>query len=666
MGFVLVLGVLGFGLTLVAPTVAAAPTASVEVVGDTTPEEQVKPLEVKPLEANPTRAGTLTVPLLVNSGGPLSVSFTDLATGRPVPISPPPGSAAEPDQEPPKTLTISGTVPTQPLLAREIFILQLQLAAPEEEFAKLQGVLSVRTGEGSPLAREVKTGPSATGWRPTQSKVEISATRLFFGASIPDASRTIGVAGSGSPGETGPLREAVLSFSDSGNGRLTIDVPYAADDGGSVARAKLEVSDVSGAGTATSIIDFGSEAKPNQQLEVVVKAGDSVWMPLVVILIGALFGKILPTLWDVRRKGGFLRDKLRKASDAYDAARAKDPMVRIGPLGIEDQVGPHESWPRRLRLAGWATLWGLGGLKDPENKSVEAVYYRLGHTNYSWKLEQEAEAATALVDLMEGWSAVRQALIALDAALVKAKGKIGELPPGDPTNRPLQDSGDLLTRPFKIDSDADKSAKLAKAIAFQTTALETFAEIESVLTELVDDEIELDELVAIEAYLRAKPPLLRSDKKAEILIEQLREILYRARYLREVTREKPVAELRTAELNLEAARLAISPGDLFAGLVEVFAPTKAPSTEQVMAEVRRGDWLIAIATLLVSSLAYLLPVYSGAPFGTCLQYLTAFVAGAGAQVAINGALIPFARSYKAEDTEVKDEGGGSTPAAAPA
>lgn len=73
-----------------------------------------------------------------------------------------------------------------------------------------------------------------------------------------------------------------------------------------------------------------------------------------------------------------------------------------------------------------------------------------------------------------------------------------------------------------------------------------------------------------------------------------------------------------------------------------------------MAGVRRGDWLVFLLALLVSALAYRLPVYTDGPFGTFNEYLAAFVAGAGGQVVFSTALLPLTRSYKAEG-EVKSK-----------
>lgn len=654
-GFILLLALLGFALALVSPSVAAAPVASVEIVGSTTPEMIDEPLEVKLPEARAGGPATLDVPLLVNDPGTLLVTYTDLASRKAVPIGPPREMSKD-------ELSVDASLPTAPLAAGEVYVLHLDFTPPKAHPEEVEGVLSVRTGQGAPLARrvEVGSGDAPSAWVPAQSKIEISATRPFFFFSIPDVSRTIGLSGSGPTATGEPLREAVVTLSDSGNGRLSVDSPESSRR--SVKKAKLELSDVSGVGTATTKFDLGSEEKPSQQLEVVVKVGDSVLMPLLVILIAALIGKLGPTLWDVRRRGGALRSKLKEAVDAHDAAVELPPIdldapeqvrpIRLGLVGIADRVGPQRVWPGGLRLLGRAKWWGHEDLAKADNRSAAAIYFRLGRANYTADLEAEATAAADLINLIEGWLSVRKALVALAEALRKA-----ETESLDPNQAPLQDSGDLVARKFEIDSDVDKSAKLAKAIGIQQNALAVLAEIESRQLSLSREVLDFGEFLAIsgalEIYLETKPPLLRSEEEGEVLVERLREILFRLSYAeQEASAGRPTTEVRAALFSLSTPDIP-SPRQVLSDLFEFVAPTKAPSPEKVMAGIRRGDWLVFIAVLLISSLAYLLPVYAGGPFGSCQQYLAAFIAGAGSQVAISGALIPLTRTSAA--AEAKEE-----------
>lgn len=66
-GLVFLVTLLGVGASLVSPSVAAAPSASVEIVGDLTPELQSEPLEARAGAEGEDPA--LVVPLLVNTGG---------------------------------------------------------------------------------------------------------------------------------------------------------------------------------------------------------------------------------------------------------------------------------------------------------------------------------------------------------------------------------------------------------------------------------------------------------------------------------------------------------------------------------------------------------------------------------------------------------------------
>jgi hypothetical protein len=62
--------------------------------------------------------------------------------------------------------------------------------------------------------------------------------------------------------------------------------------------------------------------------------------------------------------------------------------------------------------------------------------------------------------------------------------------------------------------------------------------------------------------------------------------------------------------------------------------------------VRRMDWLLFLLALILSAVAYLLPLYVDKSWGTGLDYLAAFTAGAAGQVVVNAALLPFNKSYK--------------------
>jgi hypothetical protein len=82
---------------------------------------------------------------------------------------------------------------------------------------------------------------------------------------------------------------------------------------------------------------------------------------------------------------------------------------------------------------------------------------------------------------------------------------------------------------------------------------------------------------------------------------------------------------------------------LLSALVSPLWDTRTP--EGIRASVRVHDLLDFIVTALLASLAYLLALTYLGTFGTWQHYLAVFVAGASGSLAINWALLPWARSY---------------------
>jgi hypothetical protein len=607
---------------LVSPSGAAAPAASVAVVGDLTPELQAEPFAVELPPEKKRGAAPLLIPIVAQAPGRLKVEFTDAATREQSVLPAPPNSGSG------KGPFLRGVLPPAPLKVGDVYMLRVGFVLPEGEEDSLNGVLSIRTGPNPPLVREVKgsTSPApSSSLKPTQAKVEITATRLTPWSDTPDEIRTIGLTGSTGATTVDPLAESLATLSHSGGGRVVLEP--AAPGTKDVRSADLKLIEADGVGSATTLLDLGGKGDATQKIEVEVEVGDSLLIPLIVIALGAL-----------------LRDELRKAAEAYEEARAKESSRPLGLKPIHEKVGPIGLWPRRLRLVGRPTWWKLGDLTDRNVKTVRAVYYRLGRTFSQDALEQNSEEATELIGTIRGWISIRDALIGLASALDRVEE---ELDPGDSFQRLLVDTSGMLERDLEVSADLERSAKLAKAIGDQKTALKLYGEIKKAegRRELGDrEEWSTPEVI----YQRARPPWRRSEREAETMIEQLRELLAWLRFA-----PRPHTETLEMVMQRQAFGFLHPSGRIFDRVGKVLAPISAPSTASVMAAVRSGDRLIALIAFLVSALVYLLPVYTDGPFGTTYDYLAAFAAGAGTQVVLNTALLPLARSYKLEKTDKK-------------
>lgn len=623
-------------LAVASPAAAAdEPAPSVEVAGvPATPEQLAKSLEVNFNPAAGEEAGVLQLPLVAREAGQLDVQFLESKTGNEVTVEP----TAKADE---KKLVITGELP-QDLVVGQLYMLRLVFTPPKAEPEALAGILKVGIKGGLPITRTVAGTTQKKGWAPAQKKIEIVSTRSFpfFPASAP--SREIGVTPEDSaqalPKEDFATR--YLAFSSWGNATVTVGRPHKV---GKKDRTKIAVTGVSGVGTATTIVDLGGAAKPSQELEVVVQVGDAIWFPLIVIILGAFLGRLIPGAWDIWRQGELTSNQLWEAIRKYKEQRGlADP-----PPGPPDESPLDEGPADHLEPL------------DEKLPGLEATARKLGFVLSSSTLAEEADAAKAAVDQLEGWSAVHKALRALAKEVDEAKLDLAAI--NGVAKRPLLDSEDLLERTFEVTADLARSERWAKAISLQAEALGLYAAIQAAAEipgEPDDPDWQQLPVEALRVYVAAGPAMTRSAKKGELMVETLRQI-------RGWQPDRPQAGA-FGLLPLDAEQLAAitgaaaSPGEPATSLFDLLRPQGGRSKAEVMERVRRGDWIVFTFALVLSALVYLPTVYSSGPFGTVLQYLTAFAAGAGTQVVVNVAL-PITRSMKPGSGE---EAGGGTAAAA--
>jgi hypothetical protein len=626
-----------------AAAVADEPAPSVEVAGvPATPEQLAKPLEVSFKPPAGEEPGVLQLPLVAREAGPLDAHFVESKSGKEVAIEP----AAKVDE---KKLVISGELPEKDLAVGQLFVLRLVFTPPKAEPEALGGILEVGIKGALPLTRTVTVATQKKGWAPAQKKVEIVSTRPFpfLPASAP--SREIGVTPEDSaqalPKEDFATR--YLAFSSWGNATVTVGRPHEVGKG---QRAKIAVTGVSGVGTATTIVDLGGAAKPSQELEVVVQVGDAIWFPLIVIILGAFLGRLVPGAWDIWRQGELTSTQLWEAIRKYKQQRGLgDPPPGL-PAGPPDGSPPDQSPPDEGPADHLEPL-------DEMLPGLEATARKLELVLSASTLADEADAAKAAVDQLEGWSAVHKALRALAKEVDEAKLDLAAI--SGVARRPLLDGEDLLERTFEVSADLARSERWAKAISLQAEALGLYAAIQAAAEipgEPDDPDWQQLPVEALRVYVAAGPAMTRSAKKGELMVETLRQI-------RGWQPDRPQAAtfgfLPLDPEQLAAITGAAPPGEPATSLFDLLRPQGGRSKAEVMERVRRGDWIVFTFALVLSALVYLPTVYSSGPFGTVLQYLTAFAAGAGTQVAVNVAL-PITRSMKPGSGEAA----GGTPAAA--
>lgn len=622
------------GLIAASPAAAGAaeaPPASVEVVGATTPELQAKPLEVDFQAEKKEDRGRLRLPLVVRETGELEVSFVDLETGEPVVIG-------EATTEPVEKLEIAGRIPPGSLEKGRLFLLDLVFSPPSGKAKKLNGVLKVGIKGGLPVTRTVAAAaPEAALAIPAQKKVEVEVTSFWPWSSGGHETREVGIEGVAMPEEAQPkgakaaLAKRYLAVGKDGKATVTVGAPREVDG---ETRSRISVTGASGTGTASTVVNLGGgEGKESQQLEVALLVGDEIWFPLLIVFLGALIGKLLPTWWDTRRERKLLSGDLEDAIAAYEA---EEPLSGTPPNHLKS-------------------------LTADELKKIKQLKSQLSGVILPKTLEKQAEEAKEAADRLAGWVAVHKALRELGEAVRLAKPLLARAQ--HRAQRPLLDSLELLDRPLEIGPDLARSEGWATEIVLQAEALKLYASIH-VAGSAGDADEEAKEIAkeGLDAYLAAAPPLGRAPGSAEALVEKLRQI---HGWLYEPPSDKRIEAALAAAPGPVPESFA-SPGDLLGFVkqaVSLVWPHGGHSPEEVMSRVRRGDWAIFLVVLAISAIAYLVPVYTPAPFGSFIQYLGAFAAGAGLQVAITGAAVPWARSMKAsggEEGEKKD----AAPAAA--
>ncbi len=215
----------------------------------------------------------------------------------------------------------------------------------------------------------------------------------------------------------------------------------------------------------------------------------------------------------------------------------------------------------------------------------------------------------------------------------------------------------MFTSAMAIPRDTDAGKVAVARIKGQTAALGYYASSMPLHKDLKARGSQLDAEAVQELYRhhplniyrRGGDALTRSDEATKTLVGDLENAYDHLRGLSErLPNPPPVADPAGIDAPVVAyAAIGGAAGEVFTWLIETIVPTRVPSTEQVLDGVRTWDWLLFGISLIVASLAYLLPLYAGKDWGSGFDYLTAFAAGFAGTVAINAALFPLTRSYAA-------------------
>jgi hypothetical protein len=557
--------------------------------------ETASPTAVEFAERGGVTLGELDLTVIAKSPGDLEVSFTptggpEVALGTSVPVTPP--AAVE----------MAGTAP-KGLKKDDAATVTLTFALPKgTAAAEFGGRLTLATEAARPHVLTLSGSATAATprWTFTQDKITVLVTKETPW-SDGKAGRTLGLHDAQPAAEqgNGPLAFTSVTLDGSGIAFASLAIPSPAPtpkpSADEVKLATLDVTLTDAEGSATGKLLLGDD--DGQALELTVQTTDLIVWPLIAILLGALLGSVGLKTLEVRRAAMLARSALRDAKAKYDAAQPQERDDR---------------------------------LMDVDTTRVEPLSKELRKVVRPATLETLSKEAEQLTSSFAAWIALSSALGALTDVIAKA-GSTFEGTSGR-ERRPLADSERLVAASFDPATDADASALIKTQSAALAVLIELLPLYDAVVSQSPTDPENhrlLERSNPLATYLTHSPiHRRRTAAEGERLLDALTTVHDNLLYLYEVRGIAPFPST--------------SPGDI-ALLIAAYV-VREPTHEQVLAQVRRNDWLVYLFALTVSAVVYLLPLYAGKPWGSTFDYLSALGAGFVGTVLVDKALLPLTRS----------------------
>jgi hypothetical protein len=441
--------------------------------------------------------------------------------------------------------------------------------------------------------------------------------------------------------------------------------------------AEFHVDQVNATGKYEGGLPLDPAGSDAASLPVVAEVQDAFYLPLAWLAIFAFLGGYLVNRWNQRRRREILRATLKRAVEQHRRDRQGVPDL----FDLDEDLGlDQDNWPERSKQQPDP---------DPSWKTVQRLYWDIGEATTDQDFTTYANRVEAIVNEVDRWRR-----LATDYQDLRTEVDRAELPDGDPA---LLDSLHLLEGLQNDPGAGQPTDKYIKELVDQQRILRRYAQLhrawnlleqfqrdavpgsnpETVYVRIenrADDKAWSDLLLALSRALgdvhragQLEHPPPTQQPQPTIGAEELEAIyatspevataIARLAWRQDATTQYLAIQRGPIVIQTDSGRTRSERDQ--AALIEERQQRPARDTRSwtdILAEVKRWDWLLAAATVLVTMIAFLLPTYGSHTFGSWEDYLRlATLAFLGSVVTgglvLNWSLFPQFRSYSAVNSE---------------
>jgi hypothetical protein len=419
-----------------------------------------------------------------------------------------------------------------------------------------------------------------------------------------------------------PIAEPATYLTSDRGGSLPISLSRDPNSGG-----RLEVGCADRAGVYKGTLAFDPDSETAKSLDLTVNVQDLFVWPLLVALAGSYVVWRYKDRTDRTRPKRVLRIAIEDARKRYISAHP------AGTPGLLDSVFD-------------------GGVALPDGRGAAADLYRLiGTARTKEELDDSTTATKDLITLVD----LAPAIEAVRGELRKQieEGPLAALSDATPIRtagaglwaRDSLDSLDEATDHLAaLKSQVEANVEWLRAFELCRLVQARYASLPQPIPPTIADRVLLADPRAIRAaYLR--PATSLDDLTEPSVIEMLRERLVIIEAARLAATPKVPPPPHPADAPHPAAVDELVPS-ILAQIQMPFLPSGS-TPEHKLAWLRIGDSVEFVVVAVIAALVFLQSAYVDKAFGTSWQYVAAFATGAGGTIAINFALLPWYRSYRA-------------------